>query len=40
MELSLAVNTSLVALSKFGQLQGFMLYLSCNFDTPDSHFLH
>lgn len=40
MELSLAVNTSLVALSKFGQLQGFMSYLSCISDIPDSYFLH
>ena len=40
MELSLAVNTSLVALSKFGQLQSFMSYLSCISDIPDSYFLH
>ena len=40
MELSLAVNTSLVALSKFGQLQSFMSYLSCIPDIPDSYFLH
>jgi len=40
MELSLAVNTSLVALSKFGQLQGFMLYPSCISNIPDSNFLH
>jgi len=40
MELSLAVNTSLVALSKFGQLQGFMSYPSCISNIPDSNFLH